>query len=175
MSPFVIERLFWLIYIFLVNLGLILPHWTLDSLDNLFFKEKNIFVHMSKKSKGINAERELLHKFWQTEKWIALRAPASGSIKYPCPDLLVGNLNRKLAIECKTTKSDKQYLKKEQIDNLLTFSKIFGAEPWVGVRFDRNEWFFVNIEDLKDTDGGNFVITIEYARERGLLFEELVK
>ena len=130
---------------------------------------------MSKKSKGINAERELLHKFWNTGKWIALRAPASGSMKYPCPDLLVGNLDRKLAIECKSTGSDKQYLRREQIDDLITFSKVFGAESWVGVRFDNLNWFVVSVLDLKETKGDNFVISVEYARERGLLFEELIR
>jgi len=128
---------------------------------------------MNKKAKGINAERELLHKFWGTGKWMALRAPASGSMKYPCPDLLVGNLTRKLAIECKTTCSTKQYLKEKQIQELKEFAKVFGAEPWVGVRFDHMDWYFMNVEDLDKTDGDNYVISIETAKRKGLLFEEL--
>ncbi|MBW2999758.1 Holliday junction resolvase [Candidatus Woesearchaeota archaeon] len=129
---------------------------------------------MSRKSKGISAERQLLHMFWDTGKWIALRAPASGAIKYPCPDLLVGNLERKLAIECKKTKSAKQYLKKEEIEQLIEFSKIFGAEPWIAVSFDRLGWYFLNTEDLQKA-GNNFVISIPLAKRKGLLFEELIE
>jgi len=128
---------------------------------------------MGMKAKGINAERELLHKFWDTGKWMALRAPASGAIKYPCPDLLVGNLSRKLAIECKTTKDTKQYLKQKQIEELKEFANVFGAEPWVGVRFNHDCWYFLNVEDLDKTEGNNYVISIETAKRKGLLFEEL--
>ena len=110
---------------------------------------------------------------------MALRAPASGSIKYPCPDLLVGNALRKLAIECKTTNADKQYLSAEQMQNLKIFAQVFGAESWVGVRFnkntDENGWYFLMLEDLTPTEGGNFVVTLEIAKRKGLLFEELVK
>ncbi len=132
---------------------------------------------MSMKSKGINAERELLHRFWKTGEWIAMRAPASGAIKYPVPDLLVGNLSRKLAIECKTTAFSRQYISNEQIQNLIRFSNIFGAEPWVAVKFKlgkESEWFFVNVEDLQDTEGSNYVVSIELAKRKGLLFEEII-
>jgi len=129
---------------------------------------------MSMKSKGIGAERELLHKFWQTGEWIAMRSPGSGSIRYPCPDLLVGNQMRKLAIECKTTKADKQYLRQEQVDELKRFAGIFGAEPWVAVRFQREAWYFLMMEDIQETDGNNYVISLELAKKKGLLFDELV-
>ena len=66
---------------------------------------------MSLKSKGINAERELVHMFWG-ENWACLRIAGSGSIKYPSPDLLVGNSLRRLAVECKTTKDSKKYFEK---------------------------------------------------------------
>jgi Holliday junction resolvase len=125
------------------------------------------------KRKGINAERELLHMFWQAG-FVAMRAPSSGAIKYPCPDLLVGNTLRKLAIECKSTKSIKQYISNQQISKLKEFSKIFGAEPWIGVRFDRLDWYFLSLEDIKETNGNNFVIGLELAKQKGLLFEELI-
>jgi len=128
---------------------------------------------MSLKSKGINAERELLHKFW-ANNFVAMRAPASGAIKYPCPDLLVGNALRKLAMECKTTSSNKQYISEEQINSLKKFSEIFAAEAWLAVKFQK-EWFFLTLEDLNKTKGNNYVISIENARTKGLLFEEVIK
>ena len=66
---------------------------------------------MSFKSKGINGERELVHMFWN-RGWACLRIAGSGSSKYPSPDILAGNKLRKLAIECKITKDQKKYFKK---------------------------------------------------------------
>jgi Holliday junction resolvase len=133
---------------------------------------------MSRKSKGINAERELLHKFWDNG-FVAMRAPASGAIKYPCPDLLVGNAIRKLAIECKTTSAEKQYISSDQIESLRKFTEIFGAEPWVAVRFrmsisDKVGWYFISLDDLKETKGNNYVVSLALAKARGILFEELI-
>lgn len=128
---------------------------------------------MSRKSKGISAERELLHMFWSVG-FVALRAPGSGAIRYPCPDLLAGTLTRKLAIECKATKAQRLYISSEQIKNLRQFGSIFGAECWIGVRFDAMDWHFVSLDDLVTTGGGNHVISREYARTRGLLFEEFI-
>ncbi|MFC1753757.1 Holliday junction resolvase Hjc [Thermoproteota archaeon] len=132
---------------------------------------------MSKKSKGINAERELLHKFWGNG-FVAMRAPASGAIRYPCPDLLVGNALRKLAIECKTTASEKQYISSEQINSLKEFAQIFGAEPWVAVRFSLSKsagWYFISLDDIRETKGKNYVVSLALAKARGMLFEEIIK
>lgn len=134
---------------------------------------------MPAKTKGTNAERELVHKFWSTG-WTAMRAAGSGCIKYPCPDLLVGNLNankgkgRKLAIECKATKAIKQYLTKKEVDELQEFCRVFGAEPWIGVRFDKLDWYFLMLEDLQKTEGENYAVDIALAKRKGLLFEELI-
>ncbi|MBI5881069.1 Holliday junction resolvase [archaeon] len=128
---------------------------------------------MSRKSKGINAERELIHLFWGNG-WSACRVAGSGSIKYPCPDVIAGNNIRKLAIECKATRDRKQYLTKKEVDELREFGRIFGAEPWIGVRFNNMEWYFLTLDDLADTEE-NHVVTIENAKTKGFLFEEMIK
>lgn len=46
---------------------------------------------MSHKSKGINAEREIIHLFWSMPGWTACRVAGSGSMKYPSPDVIAGN------------------------------------------------------------------------------------
>ena len=132
------------------------------------------------KSKGSKAERELIHLFW-ANGFAAMRAAGSGSTTFPSPDIIVGNRARKFAIECKSTASKKQYLEREQIEELKKYCEIFGAEPWVAVRFDKTSkkldqgWFFLTLEDLRETEGNNYVITAEMAQARGLLFEELIK
>ncbi|MBI3035912.1 Holliday junction resolvase [Candidatus Woesearchaeota archaeon] len=128
---------------------------------------------MSSKSKGTKAERELLHMFW-SKKWAALRSAGSGSMKYPGPDLIVSNKARVLAVECKSTKKDKQYLDNYDVSQLKEFCEIFGAEPWFAVRFARKEWLFLSIEDIEKTEHG-FVIDSKIAERRGLLIDELIE
>lgn len=127
---------------------------------------------MSLKSKGINGERDLVHKFW-AKNWACLRIAGSGSMKYPSPDILVGNGLRRLAVECKVTKDDKKYFEKIEIDSLKTFANIFGAEPWVAIKFKGHEWYFMSLEDLKETDRC-FMADASIAKNKGLLFEEMI-
>ena len=129
---------------------------------------------VSRKTKGINAERELIHKFWNSDGWSAVRIAGSGSMKYPSADVLASNTLRKLAIECKTTKESKKYFQKDEIEQLRQFSRIFGAEPWIGIKFNRIDWHFVNLEDLEDT-GQCYLVSLEIIKNKGLLFEELIK
>ncbi|MAH33085.1 Holliday junction resolvase [archaeon] len=129
---------------------------------------------MSLKSKGINAERDLIHKFWGTKSWVAVRVAGSGSMKYPCADILASNKLRKLAIECKVTKDHKKYFEKKEIEDLKNFADYFGAEPWIAVKFKGHEWLFVSLEDLEETDKC-FVADVNSAKNKGLLFEEIVK
>lgn len=127
---------------------------------------------MSRKSKGISAERALVHKFW-ANGWACLRAAGSGSMRYPCVDLIAGNISRKLAIECKTTKSSTKYLSKEDISQLTEFSRRFGAEPWIAIKFDKKEWLFLFIEDLRKVKL-NYAVDFDLAQAKGLLLEELI-
>lgn len=126
---------------------------------------------MSRKAKGIRAERELIALFWGTGGWAAHRIAGSGSSRFPSPDILAGNSLRRLAIECKSTKKTSKYLTREEVGQLKCFAEIFGAEPWIAVRFDK--WFFLNLEDLRETKKG-YMISEAIARTKGLLFEELV-
>jgi Holliday junction resolvase len=127
---------------------------------------------MSRKSRGTAGERDLIHKFWAAN-WAALRAAGSGSTKYPCPDLLVGNSIRKLAIEVKITTEPKKYLPKEEVEELVSFARTFGAEAWIAVRFFREPWRFLTPEDMEDT-GVSLATDLTLAERRGLTFEELV-
>ncbi len=128
---------------------------------------------MSKKSRGTNAERDLIHKFWGAG-WAALRAAGSGSSQFPAPDVVAANNVRKLAIEVKLTTEKKKYFTKKEINELLYFSEKFGAESWVAVKFYQVQWYFLTIEDLEVT-GSSYGVSIELAKRKGLLFEELIQ
>ncbi|MEM2915859.1 MAG: Holliday junction resolvase Hjc [Candidatus Woesearchaeota archaeon] len=126
---------------------------------------------MGAKTKGTGAERELVHLFWKKD-WAASRVAGSGSIKYPVPDIIAGKDKRVLAIECKTTKDDCQYLTKEEVDDLRKFAKITGAEPYVAVRFAREEWRFLHPDEL-DVTVSQFVVSKKLATEIGKRLDEV--
>jgi len=126
---------------------------------------------MNRKAKGTGAERELVHLFWMNS-WAAVRIAGSGSMRHPSPDILASNNKRRIAIECKTNKGEYQYLTKEEISALKGFCALFGAEPWIGVKF-RTEWYFISMEDMKETSK-NFAISRELAQQKGLTFSELL-
>lgn len=128
---------------------------------------------MNRKAKGTKGERELVRAF-NEGNWACSRIAGSGSSKYPAPDIIAGNAIRRMAIECKVTKDKKKYLTKEEIDQLRTFSQMFGAESWVAVKFGAEPWYFLMLEDLQET-GNNWVVSLEVAQRRGLKVEELMK
>jgi len=123
------------------------------------------------KQKGSNAERELVRMFWN-KKWACCRVAGSGSAPQALPDLLAGNTLRRLAIECKATGKEKQRISVSQAKQLIKFSQMFGAEPWIGIRFDREEWYFLMLDDMKTEKG--YSISLSNAKLKGLIFDELI-
>ena len=129
---------------------------------------------MKSKAKGSAAERELIHQL-HNKNWGIIRSAGSGSTPLPSTDIIAGNGKRVLAIECKSLRHTTKYFYPEEINQLLTFSSRFGAEPWFGIRFDRIGWFFLKPEHLEKSKNGNFNISLERARKIGLTFENLIQ
>jgi len=127
---------------------------------------------MSRKSKGINAERELVHMFW-AHGWGAARVAGSGSMRYPSPDIIAGNGLRRLVIECKAIAGINQYFSTKDVSDLREFASKLNAEPWIGMRFDVLKWFFLPLDELKETKT-EFSVNLMLAKRKGLSFEELI-
>ncbi len=127
----------------------------------------------NQKAKGTKGERELVHYFNESG-WSCVRVAGSGSSRWPSPDLLAGNALRQIAIECKVTKEEKKYFLEEEIEQLNAFSRKFGAEAWIGIRFGRLPWYFIMPEDLQNT-GKCWTISAERIQTRGLTKEELIQ
>jgi Holliday junction resolvase len=123
-----------------------------------------------RKQKGSKAERELISKFWANH-WAAFRAAGSGSQQFPAPDVMAAI--RQLAIEVKVTKDKSKYFTKEEIDALIFFAKKFGAQAWTCVKFGAEDYVFIHVEDLDETEK-SYKITQEKARLKGLSFEEII-
>ena len=78
-----------------------------------------------------------------------------------------------MAIECKATKENSKYFPKEEIRLLREFSSQIGAEPWIGIKFGREDWFFISPDDLKDT-GECFMASLDIVKQKGLITDELI-
>jgi len=123
-------------------------------------------------AKGDRRERELVNKL-DGAGFAVMRAPASGSAtERELPDVLAGDGDTFYAIEAKSSAGDPIYLDGEEVYALVYFSRNFGAKPRVGVRFDREDWYFFHPDDLHRTDGGNYRVKRETALEDGTDFEE---
>lgn len=127
---------------------------------------------MSLKSKGIAAERELIHLLWE-QGYAAIRVAGSGSSRYPSCDIVASNGTKTFAFECKSITKGMRYIGKEEMDAFLSFAQRFGAQPWIAVRFSRKEWHFLMPEDLNETPSA-WGISTDNIRQRGLLLTELV-
>ncbi|WP_415953390.1 Holliday junction resolvase Hjc [Methanobrevibacter woesei] len=123
--------------------------------------------------KGSAEERDLVHKLWD-RNFAAMRAPASGgATKFPLPDVIAGNGKIYLAIEVKTTTKDKIYIDFPQIDALCEFASIFGAIPYIGVKFKYTKWLFLSPENTERTKSNNYKIEKNFALEKGLEIDEI--
>ncbi|WP_424017366.1 Holliday junction resolvase Hjc [Halorientalis pallida] len=129
---------------------------------------------MSSNRKGDRRERELVNALDESG-FAVMRAPASGSAtERELPDVLAGDGEAFYAIEAKSSSGDPIYLDGEEIEALLYFAQNFGAKPRVGVRFDREDWYFFHPGDLYTTDGGNYRVKKETALADGTDFAEFV-
>lgn len=87
-------------------------------------------------------------------------------------DLIAGRKGKKFCIECKATKSKNKYITKEQINDFLVFSEIFGLEPVVAIKFNRKGWFFLHPRDLEDT-GKYWSLSLKLAEKKGKKFSQM--
>ena len=120
------------------------------------------------KQKGSNAERELYHML-VGNNYAAVRVAGSGMMENTACDLIAGNKKKKFCIEVKSCKKPYKYISKEQIEDFIIFSQIFGLKPLLAIRFNREGWFFIKPEHLENS-GKNFCVSLEKARKKGKRF-----
>jgi Holliday junction resolvase len=124
---------------------------------------------MSNKQKGSKAERELLEIF-TLAGWRAARVAGSGKNDNTFCDLIAGKVKRKgYAIEAKSSKKDRIYITKKQIEEFVLFTSVMGLKPAIAARFNREGWYFLKPNDLIDS-GGNWVVSKQQAVKKGKRF-----
>jgi len=126
---------------------------------------------MSNKAKGSRTERELLNLFTE-QGWRAARVAGSGMNDNTYCDLIAGKHGRKgYTIEAKSSKKNRIYITKKQIEEFVLFTSMMGLKPVVAVRFNREGWLFLDPRHLEDS-GVNWVVSLERARKKGLKFSQ---
>ncbi|GAA0205403.1 Holliday junction resolvase Hjc [Halobaculum roseum] len=124
--------------------------------------------------KGDRRERELVNRLHDAG-FAVMRAPASGSsTDRELPDVLAGDGRAFYAVEAKSSSGDPIYLRGEEVEALIYFARNFGASPKIGVRFDREDWYFFHPGDLHVTDGGNYRVKKEAALDEGETIDDLL-
>ncbi|MFC7097218.1 Holliday junction resolvase Hjc [Halobaculum marinum] len=124
--------------------------------------------------KGDRRERELVNRLHDAG-FAVMRAPASGSsTDRELPDVLAGDGRVFYAVEAKSSSGDPIYLRGEEVEALIYFARNFGAAPKIGVRFDREDWYFFHPGDLHVTDGGNYRVKKETALADGETIDDLL-
>jgi Holliday junction resolvase len=127
-------------------------------------------------AKGDRRERELVNRLDELG-FAVMRAPASGSAtSRELPDVLAGDGRVFYAIEVKASAEQPIYLDEKEVYDLVYFGRNFGAEPRIGVRFDREDWYFFDPrgDEVHVTDGGNYRVKKETALEHGTPIEALL-
>lgn len=110
--------------------------------------------------KGSNAERELCTKLWN-KGYATLRAPGSGSIQRPSPDVYAirnsGMYYQQYAFELKANKDGTARFEEKEIQALIEWSERASAMPVVGIKPDLRtfeSWLFMPAVELHETDTG---------------------
>lgn len=127
---------------------------------------------MSHNTKGARLERELVSELDQ-RGYAVMRAPSSGAAtERDLPDVLASNGETIVAVEAKSSSGKPIYVGKDEIQALTRFSQRFQATPLVGVRFNREPWYFHDPDELHDS-GKNLRVKKEYAKQHGQTIDEL--
>ena len=126
---------------------------------------------MSNRTKGSNAERELVRMFTE-HGWRALRIAGSGvNDDSPC-DLIAGKVGRRgYAIEVKSSKRSRIYITRSQIEDFMKFALMLGLQPALALRFNHQGWLFLEPSKMEDT-GNNWVVSLENVKNNGQRFSQ---
>ena len=78
-------------------------------------------------------------------------------------------------MEVKVVNGVKKYFTGQEIRDLNYFAEKFGAEAWVGVKFEGGQWFFIPTSELDMTKSENYVVDLIKMKRQGFNFEEFIK
>jgi Holliday junction resolvase len=101
--------------------------------------------------KGYRGENELVHLLSDMGLMV-IRAPRSGRINLPSPDLIAVRKGKVYAIECKSRK-DGFKVPAEQLEELKIWEDRGGAETYVAWKIAYRGWFFIPLKKVMENNG----------------------
>ena len=119
--------------------------------------------------KGYMAEWSLSHKLSELG-FMVVRAPRSGRIGLPTPDIIAAKGGKLIVIECKSRASAFN-VEKEQLDQLKAWEEKAGAIPYIGWKISRRGWTFLHLKDVVENRGN---IGKKFAEEKGFPIENIL-
>lgn len=128
---------------------------------------------MNNKTKGSNAERELLFMLYE-QGYAISRVAGSGSSTLPTPDIIAIKKNKGFAIECKTKSGEYLNIRPSQIDELEIWEKLSGLKSMVAWRLGKNKWYFIHYTKMKKTKKAYSIKKTDIL-ENGMDFNKLIK
>src|SRR3989338_969552 len=125
-------------------------------------------LHMTKAyAKGYRAEHEMVHTLSKLG-FMVTRAPRSGRIGLPSPDIVAIKNGKILVIECKS-REDAFTVEKEQLAELEAW-KNHGAVALLAWKQTRKGWTFLHLSDVSANNGN---IGKKFAAEKGFSLEKI--
>jgi Holliday junction resolvase len=136
--------------------------------------------------KGSAAERKLVNLL-DAGGFATMRAPASGAAtERELPDVIAGNGDVFYVFEAKRFSGKRAYLTAEEVSDLQFFAVKFGAQAGIAVRpdiengdpaysnDDMSGWYLLWLDQLRETDGGNYAAEKETAMSEGVALEDVL-
>ena len=125
-------------------------------------------VHKYKK--GYRGENELVHMLSQ-KGFMTIRAPRSGRINLPSPDVIAVKSGKVYAIECKSRK-DGFKISPGQIEELKQWEEKGGSETYIAWKIAYKGWFFIPLKKVVENNGN---VGKKFCSENGIPFSEMFK
>lgn len=101
--------------------------------------------------KGYRGENELVHMLYNMG-FMTLRAPRSGRINLPSPDIIAVKSGKIYAIECKSRKNGFK-VPAEQLEELIAWETKGGSETYVAWKISYKGWFFIPLKKVIENNG----------------------
>ena len=124
----------------------------------------------------LNEVKSSVKPFWSEYLGIQSRIPffdMKNAIDFCLNDLLLNLDINKRSIEEIMQLSPQRSNDYPQIDALIEFCEIFGATPYLGVKFKYTKWLFLSPDNIERTKKNNYKVEKNYALEYGLEIDEI--
>jgi len=119
-------------------------------------------------AKGYSAERELVHTL-SGMGYMTIRAPRSGRIGLPSPDVIAAKGGRLIVFEVKFRESAFT-VSSDQLQELVQWKEKAGAITYIACKISRKGWKFIPL-DVVIANNGN--IGKKFIQDKGIPIEEI--